>query len=189
MAVERGQARTDAILEAALALVGEIGYGQVTTDAIAARAQASKMTLYRKWPTKAALLAEALRRQSEDPRPAAADTGDLRSDLIATVDGIVRSLSADGRPSLLTMAEAVRADPELRDLIREQIYGRCAADGEVIAARAGRSGELVAAALRLTVSHMFTTILLVGKPPTADERREFVDAILLPVLSAESENP
>jgi AcrR family transcriptional regulator len=185
----RGQARTDAILDAALELVGEIGYGQVTTDAIAARAQASKTTLYRKWPTKAALLADALRRQSEDPRPGAPDTGGLRSDLVATVNGIVASLSGGHPLSLLSLTEAIRGDPALRDLVRRQIYDRCTADGAVICGRAVKRGELDSAhlgpaALRLTVSQMFASILLTGEPPSGRERDEFVDTVLLPMLGA-----
>src|SRR4051812_37290606 len=138
----RGQARSDAILDAAMELVQEIGYSRVTTDAIAARAQASKMTMYRKWPNKAELIAAALRRQSESERPQVADTGSLRSDLLADVDGIVQSLSAARRPSLISLTEAMRADTALRDLIRAQITDRCTADGEVICRRAAGRGEI-----------------------------------------------
>ena len=180
------RSRTDAILAAALELVGELGYSRVTTDAIAARAQASKMTMYRKWPSKAALIADALRWQAEGPRPAAADTGSLRSDLLATVDGIARSLDGEGRASLLNLAEAVRDDPELRELVRGQIYDRCDADGAAVCARAAARGEPVdqslgPAAVRLAVSHVFTHMLLTGQAP---EPATFVDTVLLPLLSA-----
>lgn len=189
----RGQARTDAILDAALQLVQEIGYGAVTTDAIAARAQASKMTIYRKWPNKAALIADALRRQSEGPQPRAADTGSLRSDLLATVDAIAASFRRDGQPSLLSLTEALRADTGLRDLIRTQIEDRCTADGSVICMRAARRGEapdthLGPMALQLTVAHLLTHILLHGAPPITAERENFVDTVLLPVLNARQES-
>jgi AcrR family transcriptional regulator len=180
------RSRTDAILAAALELVGELGYSRVTTDAIAARAQASKMTMYRKWPSKATLIADALRRQSEGPRPDAADTGSLRSDLLATVDGIARTLAGEGRASLLNLAEAVRDDPELRELVRGQIYDRCDADGAAVCAQAAARGEPVDPSLgptvvRLAVSHVFTHMLLTGQAP---ETAAFVDTVLLPVLSA-----
>ncbi|GIM96710.1 TetR/AcrR family transcriptional regulator [Paractinoplanes toevensis] len=186
---KRGQARTDAILDAAMELVQEIGYGRVTIDAVAARAQASKMTIYQKWPGKADLIAAALRRQSESARPLPADTGSLRSDLLASVDGIIRSLSGERGPSLITLTEAMRADPALRDLIREQITDRCAADGTAICRRAADRAEIAAtdlgpAALLLTVSHLFTAMLLNAHPPAADERAEFVDSVLLPMLGA-----
>lgn len=183
----RGQARSDAILDAALELVREVGYSRVTTDAIAARASASKMTLYRKWPTKAALIADALRRQSEGPRPDAADTGSLRSDLVATLDGILESLRGDQRPSLLDLAEPMRADPELRDLIRQQLDDRSTADGTAIATRAAGRGDKVdpsrgPAAVSLSVAYLFTFMLLHGGPPSPAERATFVDTVLLPML-------
>lgn len=183
----RSRERTDAILSAALELVSEMGYGQVTTDAIAARARASKMTMYRKWPSKAVLIADALRRQSEGPAPRAADTGSLRSDLTATVDGIVGSLSSESQASLLNLAEAVRDDPELRDLVRRQIYDRCDADGAALCAQAAARGEpadpsLGPAVIRLAVSYVFTHMLLNAQAPGLDEREAFVDTVLLPAL-------
>ncbi|WP_285689135.1 TetR/AcrR family transcriptional regulator [Actinoplanes sp. NBRC 103695] len=181
----RSREREDAILTAALELVSELGYGRVTTDAIAARASASKMTMYRKWPSKAVLIADALRRQSEGPAPIAADTGSLRSDLVATVDGIVRSMSGGG--NLLNLADAVRDDPELRDLVRGQIYDRCDADGATLCAQAAARGEpadpaLGPAVVRLAFEHVFARTLLNGQPPGPEEREAFVDAVLLPVL-------
>lgn len=183
----RSRERTDAILSAALDLVGEIGYGRVTTDAIAARASASKMTMYRKWPSKAVLIADALRQQAEGPAPHPADTGSLRSDLAATVDDIAGTLSGAGKVSLLKLAEAIRDDAELRDLVRGQIYARCDADGAALCAQAAARGEpadprLGGTAIRLAVSHVFTHMLLTGAAPDPGERDAFVDTVLLPVL-------
>lgn len=49
----RGEAREDAILTAALELLAETGYADMSMDAIAARARSSKATIYRRWPGKA----------------------------------------------------------------------------------------------------------------------------------------
>ncbi|MCX4968984.1 TetR/AcrR family transcriptional regulator [Streptomyces sp. NBC_00654] len=48
-----------AIYDAALALVGETGYAKTTIEGIAARAGVGKQTIYRWWPSKAAVLLEA----------------------------------------------------------------------------------------------------------------------------------
>ena len=178
----RGQVRHDAILDAAIELIGETGYGRISMDAIAARAQASKMTMYRKWPGKAELVAEALRRHAEGERPEPPDTGSLRGDLLAEVEGIVEAISG---PSLLGLAEAVRDDETLRDLVRAQIEDRSRRDAEVICAQALARGELINAALgptalNLAVAQVFLTALLHGAPP---DPAALVDDILVPVLT------
>ncbi|MFG1928502.1 TetR/AcrR family transcriptional regulator [Cryptosporangium sp. NPDC048952] len=185
--MERGRARTDAILAAALELVEEVGYSRASVDAIAARAKASKMTLYRRWPNKAELVAEALRRQSEGPAAEVPDTGSLRADLVIAVEGIVEALRGGTRASLLSLTEAVREDAVLRDLIRAQIEDRCAADAAVISGNAAARGEPVdvsrgAMALRVAVSHLFTSMLLHGREPSAAERTALIDGVLLPVV-------
>ena len=48
------------ILATAIALLREQGYRALTLDAIAERAGVAKTTIYRRWPSKAALIAAAL---------------------------------------------------------------------------------------------------------------------------------
>jgi AcrR family transcriptional regulator len=59
----RGRPRSDkahrAILKAALAEVSKTGFRALTVDAIATRANVGKMTIYRRWPNKAAVLMDA----------------------------------------------------------------------------------------------------------------------------------
>lgn len=75
-------ARADrAILKAAMELLVEVGYGGMSVEAVAARAQVGKATIYRRWPSKKELIAEALRGLSDDVRMP--DTGNTRDDLIA----------------------------------------------------------------------------------------------------------
>jgi AcrR family transcriptional regulator len=64
MAGTRGAAREEAILLATLELLGEAGYDRMTMDAVAARARASKATIYRRWPDKAGLVVAAVRRHA-----------------------------------------------------------------------------------------------------------------------------
>ena len=54
--VERSRA---VILEAALAELGEVGYGAFTIESVAARAGVGKSTIYRHWPEKLGLIADA----------------------------------------------------------------------------------------------------------------------------------
>ncbi len=182
-------AREEAILAAAADLVDEIGYERVTVDAIAARAHSSKATMYRKWPSKADLVADALRRRADGRAAELADTGDVRGDLLLAVGSIARTFAGGDGLSLPGMVEAVRADPALRDLIRTQIDARTQQDGTLICARAVRRAEHIdatqgATALGLAFAHLFLRTLLDGEPPGEAQQRSLVDQILLPLLTA-----
>ncbi|MEV7295108.1 TetR/AcrR family transcriptional regulator [Streptomyces microflavus] len=127
-----------AIYDAALALVGEAGYRRTTIEGIAARAGVGKQTIYRWWPSKAAVLMEAFldlaTRAAEEAGPQAGgaeysipDTGDLAADLKlvlrATVDELndplmeapTRALTAEGVVDAKLGAEFVEKllDPQL----------------------------------------------------------------------------
>jgi AcrR family transcriptional regulator len=77
----RSDAAHDAILDAAIELIREVGYDAVTMDGIAARAGVGKATVYRRWKAKEPLVCEALERIMRMlPVP---NTGTLRGDLRA----------------------------------------------------------------------------------------------------------
>jgi AcrR family transcriptional regulator len=187
----RSALREQAILTAAAELVAEVGYERVTVDAIAARAHASKATMYRKWPGKAELVADALRGQADQRASPLRDTGSLRGDLLLTVQSIAQTFTgADAAPSLLSLVEAIRADPVLRDIIRTQIDERSAHDGALICARARARGENVDAArgpavIGLALAHLFLRALLGGELPGGGEQQSLVDQILLPLLTTQ----
>ena len=78
----RNEATREAIHAAVLALLADPAGAGFTMDAVAAAAGAGKQTLYRWWPSKAALLAEVMAEKAaiEIPEP---DTGSLQGDLTA----------------------------------------------------------------------------------------------------------
>lgn len=57
------------ILEASLQELGEVGYGAFTIESVAARAGVGKSTIYRHWPDKLALIADAFRTFHEERGP------------------------------------------------------------------------------------------------------------------------
>ncbi len=77
------------LLAIALELLQEHGYDRLTVDAVAAKAKASKATMYRRWPSKADLVLaafiEGTRATATPPR-----TGSLRGDLLEIAVGPVR---------------------------------------------------------------------------------------------------
>lgn len=75
-------ARADrAILQATVELLVETGFGRMSIEAIAARAQVGKATIYRRWSSKGEIVTEALRNMTDDVRMP--DSGNTRDDLIA----------------------------------------------------------------------------------------------------------
>ncbi|MFE7612521.1 TetR/AcrR family transcriptional regulator [Streptomyces celluloflavus] len=86
----RSERSRRAIFDAALALVGEVGYDKLTIEGIASRAGVGKQTIYRWWPSKAAVLLDAFTADADTYRGALPDTGDVAADLKsvlrATVD-------------------------------------------------------------------------------------------------------
>src|ERR1700749_4927164 len=77
--------REQEILDVCAELLTEIGYERLTIDAVAARARASKATIYRRWPGKPALVGAAVRHVTDTARMAPDYTGDLRADLLALI--------------------------------------------------------------------------------------------------------
>ncbi|WP_245717301.1 TetR/AcrR family transcriptional regulator [Nocardia jejuensis] len=72
-----------AVLIAARHLLAEVGYPQTTVVAIAKRAGVNTPAIYRRWPTRQALLEEAIHGPGAHSLPE--PTGDLRADLATWV--------------------------------------------------------------------------------------------------------
>jgi len=183
----RGPAREYAILDAAIALIAEVGYERITFDAIAARAHASKTTMYRRWAGKAELVADALRHQAKNVAPAVPDTGSLRDDLLLVVGQIADTLTGRAGPSLIGLLEAIRDDRVLRELIGSQIRDRSHEVGRAVCRRAVLRGDTIReehaeAMLDVAFSHVFTHTLFHGRVPDQVARERLVDDILLLLL-------
>ena len=108
-----------AALAAAEELVHELGFHKVTMERIAERSGVAKMTLYRWWPNKAAVITDALR---DSLAPATTpDTGTAITDATRQLSALTELLTRHGGPSVVAAAmssqgEAGRA--ELRDLLQ-----------------------------------------------------------------------
>jgi AcrR family transcriptional regulator len=183
-AAPRGEAREQAILDAALELVMEVGYDRLSMDALAERAHASKATIYRRWSGKAQVVAEAIRRRKHGQH-AVPDTGSLRQDLLEALGAMCISL--DGDEALVAgVMSAMRTDPELADLMRSQVL-----DGDsptdVVVARAVARGELPSDTSGALVNEVapavvMTRLVFRGEPLDEGFTAHLVDEIILPLL-------
>lgn len=130
-----------AILDAAIALIREVGYDAVTMDGIAARAGVGKAALYRRWASKEALVVEALGRLvATMPVP---DTGTLAGD-VRLIMQVHLGMYADPASGLLLsgiVAAMARSKPIARAVRRGFVATRHDALRTVLA-RGVERGEL-----------------------------------------------
>src|SRR3954449_3041954 len=115
----RSEVAKNRILKAALETIEELGFVSTTTDIIAERAGASKATIYRWWPTKASLLAEALREAvaEEVPFP---ETGDLATDIELQLQNFIALLNGRLGRAFKAFVGAAQSDPEVAAAFLEE---------------------------------------------------------------------
>jgi len=129
------------IFTAALELVGETGYDRLTLDAVAARARASKATLYRRWSSKADLVLDALSCLESSPCVELPDTGSLRGDLLALA--AAKGMFEPERAEVLCgLATAMFRDPELRASMAQRFVDPRDDRMQALLERARDRGEL-----------------------------------------------
>ena len=183
----RAAAREQAILDAALSLVMEVGYDRLSMDALAERAHAGKATIYRRWSGKAEVVAEAVRRRKCDDFAAPADTGSLRGDLLATFGHSVEAFTDEDASLIVGLVSAMQNDTELAGLIRRQMTEGKEEVFAVLVERAVRRGELRSAA-NATVANEVTSALFFNRVAmhcdAVDEAFvvHVVDDVVLPLL-------
>lgn len=179
--------RHRAILDAALELVAEAGYDRMTMDAVAGRAKASKATIYRHWPGKAQLVADAMQCHAEPEE--LPDTGTLRDDLHAFVCHGCAAMSGTDGALVVELLSASMRDPELGEVMRScMIATKTAALGQILD-RARERGEVTAGAdptvvIDVLPGVMFFHLLVQGQAPTEAFADHVVDDILLPLVTA-----
>ncbi|MFD4402902.1 TetR/AcrR family transcriptional regulator [Nocardia sp. NPDC058499] len=142
----RGAERTRELLAVTLDLATEVGYRGLSVEAIAARAGVGKHTIYRRWPSIAELLLDALSVvwiSDLDYRT----SGPVRADLR---EQFVRSSRALSSPPIGPVYRAViaeaQADPALRATLHERFLATVEQRTLDRITLAQRDGQLVAAA-------------------------------------------
>jgi AcrR family transcriptional regulator len=180
--------RKQAILRATYELLAETGYQGLRVDAVAARAQASKATLYRHWPTKPGLVVDAVRCCKAEVTNLP-DTGSLRGDLLAWFGELAATIGGDEGPILAGLFVALHTEPELAVELRSLRDSKIP-HAEEICARAQRRGELrpgYNAGLidEIVPAQCFMRAFALGEPLDAAFVEHLVDDIILPLLTRE----
>jgi AcrR family transcriptional regulator len=130
----------ESILSSTLLLLGEVGYAQLTMEQVAARARVGKASLYLRWPSKVALVADAVQRLSPDLVPATPDTGSLPGDMSEFLRQLVRPPSAAA--ALPAVAGEASSNPEMRQAFRRGVAPALVDSVRTIVQRAVDRGEL-----------------------------------------------
>jgi AcrR family transcriptional regulator len=188
----RDETRDAAILEATIEVLKDVGYDRLTIDAVAAKARASKATVYRRWSNKAALVVEAMRGlmpQVEAGVEAPClfpDTGSLRGDMVAGLQALAAKLSTDEGNLMAAVMTAQCRDPELAAAMRgatddkqrscHVVVDRAIARGELTSTRGVKAFVEVVPAL------MYNRLLVTREPFDDAFITEVVDDIALPLL-------
>lgn len=134
-------------IQAALDLLTERGYRALTTAAIARRAGASTASLYRRWPTKRALVSDIARTLTLNAL-GGIDTGSLEGDLREFIRRKRSLIKRVGTPLILLLAESAY-DDELREILRPEVIDATARHLYTLLARASSRGAIPAPSLHV----------------------------------------
>jgi AcrR family transcriptional regulator len=128
------------VLDSARDLVCQLGPRAVTIDQIAAEAGVGKQTIYRWWPSKSAVIMDALI-ELTDPEPA--ELPDSVQEAIRVQMRRVARMFASRQGQLIRELVAdAQGDPALADDFRRRFFAHRRARGAAVIARGISSGEL-----------------------------------------------
>ena len=186
---KRDHTRDPEILEAAIDILAETGYDAMTMDMVAARAKAGKATLYRRWPSKADLVIEAVScmKQAQSNADDMPDTGSLRGDMVA----LIRPHSlGDAERKMRVMGGLVSMlsrDPDLADAVNEAITEPRARLNRLLIERAIERGEVASGVDVDTIAHIGPSMtayrtLVQRKSVDRDFLIGLIDGVVMPAL-------
>ncbi len=108
-----------AMLQAALELLAEVGFDSISMDAIAARAGIGKTTIYRRYASKAELVADAIENVREEI--VIPDTGNLQSDMDALIQNAAQiTLSPLGRQTVAMIISSASSNAQFAQIYWEK---------------------------------------------------------------------
>jgi AcrR family transcriptional regulator len=139
----RSEKSQRAILAAAGDLLRDRPLSEISMDAVAERAGASKATIYRWWPSKELLALDAMFSEWAPPLPADIDKGALRDDLRALIlPWVGRLQSASLGRVVAALTVELHSDPVFREAYHTRFLEPRRAPGRAVFERAVERGEI-----------------------------------------------
>ncbi|GHA65971.1 TetR family transcriptional regulator [Streptomyces tauricus] len=111
------------ILEAAAELIARDGFGGLHYGQVAELAGVNKASVYRNWPDRTTLLADALASFSTHAAPLH-DSGDVDADLVDFLEALAAALSSPQGRALLNVVGSAHDNPGLRAVVDEAFAQR-----------------------------------------------------------------
>jgi len=175
-----------------LGLLASRRYHEISMETLAEHAGVSRTTIYRRWPSKAAVVAAAVSSLYLD-RVEVPDTGSLSDDLAALLSESYRLMTdGDGRVLERLVRESGQ-DPELVDVVRSVLYARRRLYATMLN-RAMARGELPPEVdqellLDLLLGPLWFRLLVSGAPITPDAAPTVVALVLGGALTRDTKRP
>ena len=129
----------NAVLAATAELLAEGGYPAATVDAISQRSGVSKATIYKHWPSRTAVAAEAFGMQMATAVPTP-HTDDPRADLVEQVHRVTAFYSSETGRVFAQLLAACVTDPEGAAYFREYFLAQRRVQIAALWSRAGDAG-------------------------------------------------
>lgn len=178
MPASRSEQSRRAILDAAISMIGELGYDNISIEAIARQAGVSKQTIYRWWPSKGAVILEAAT-ESLGTVVAIPDTGDIVADIRSQLTGILELITTTGfGPAYRCLIAAGQSDPDLLRALFDQIIAPNIEDFGARAALAQQRGEMRADADWQTLRDLLYGVVEYRLFHSMPLEPEYIDGIL-----------
>ena len=113
-----------AILDATLEVLALVGFGRLTVEGVAAHAGVGKATIYRRWPSKMALVLAAVEDLATAPSPQIG-TGSIRGDLVALLHHVIQALTTTIAGRILPgLVAEISHSPELTGVLHNFWFSR-----------------------------------------------------------------
>ncbi|GAA3677094.1 TetR/AcrR family transcriptional regulator [Nonomuraea antimicrobica] len=183
----RSEQSRQAIFKATRELISEVGYANVSIEAIAARAGAGKQTIYRWWRSKAAVVFDSFLALSEAGRQEEMmlpDTGDIEADLKLVMRATVTEFAdPDFEAPIRALNAEIINDPDLAAQYREKLAGPVEEAKKARLCSAQRAGQIAADAdldlvLELLYAPLYQRWLHRSGPLTPEYADALVDLTL-----------
>jgi len=179
----RSEVSRQAILGSTLKLLKKTGFPQLSIEAIAADADVSKATVYRWWPTKAALVADAFS-TSADQELRFPDTGSVHKDMSLQMRQLIRVFRSQRGKVVAALLGGGQSDPELIAAFRERFLWPRRKQAYKTLQRGIDRGELPAGIdMDLTLDSLYGPIYMRFLIRHGELNEDFADALCGLVLS------